>query len=61
MSELEVGLEKAFHWSKTWGSVMLIDEADAFMMKRDEADMIEQKAMVSGEFLALTISTKRAK
>ena len=29
---------------------MLIDEADAFMMKRDEADLIEQKAMVSGEF-----------
>lgn len=50
VSELEAALEKAFHWSKTWRAVMLIDEADAFMMKRDEADIIEQKAMVSGEF-----------
>ena len=29
---------------------MLIDEADAFMMKRDEADSLEQMAMVSGEY-----------
>jgi len=48
VSELETALEKAFKRSKKWRAVMLIDEADAFMMKRDDADIIEQKAMVSG-------------
>jgi hypothetical protein len=34
---------------------MLIDEADAFMAKRDEVDTIEQMSMVSCKFTLLLL------
>jgi hypothetical protein len=52
--ELESALDKSFSWSRRWNAVMLIDEADAFMIKRDDVSQIQQTAMVSGKSVGST-------
>ena len=47
-SEIEENLEAIFHRSKRWGCVLLLDEADVFVLQRGEN--VEQNAIVA-EFL----------
>ncbi|OIW31234.1 hypothetical protein CONLIGDRAFT_679961 [Coniochaeta ligniaria NRRL 30616] len=45
-SEVETNLEKNFQLAHKWGCVLLLDEADIFLQKRDKAD-IKRNAIVS--------------
>lgn len=49
-SSVEDGLEQHAMRSQKWGCVLLIDEADVFLTRRDWRDM-ERNALVSGEFI----------
>ncbi|KAH0558875.1 hypothetical protein GP486_004494 [Trichoglossum hirsutum] len=45
-SEVEENLEKNFQLAHKWGCVLLLDEADVFLQKRDKADM-KRNSLVS--------------
>ncbi|KAH6842428.1 hypothetical protein B0I37DRAFT_197161 [Chaetomium sp. MPI-CAGE-AT-0009] len=45
-SEVETNLEKNFQLAHKWGCVLLLDEADIFLQKRDKSD-IKRNAIVS--------------
>jgi hypothetical protein len=46
--EVEVNLTKHFKRAKSWGAVMLIDEADVFMERRSTADLT-RNSLVAGK------------
>jgi SpoVK/Ycf46/Vps4 family AAA+-type ATPase len=52
--EIEASLDKHFRLANKWGCVLLLDEADVFMAKRDWHSL-ERNAAVSGEFNISTI------
>jgi SpoVK/Ycf46/Vps4 family AAA+-type ATPase len=45
-SEVEANLESSFQLAHKWGCVLLLDEADIFLQKRDKAD-IKRNSIVS--------------
>ncbi|KAH0537570.1 hypothetical protein FGG08_005636 [Glutinoglossum americanum] len=47
-SEVEENLEKNFQLAHKWGCVLLLDEADVFLQKRDKSDM-KRNSLVSGQ------------
>lgn len=46
-SVVEANLTRSFKLAKSWGAVLLIDEADVFMERRGPADM-ERNSLVAG-------------
>ena len=47
-SDVEMNLESTFHLARKWGCVLLLDEADVFLAKRERGgDGIERNALVS--------------
>ncbi|KAK8072753.1 ATPAse [Apiospora saccharicola] len=50
--EVEANLSRHFRLAKSWGAVMLIDEADVFMERRSTADL-ERNSLVAGFLRAL--------
>ena len=47
-SDVEMNLESVFHLARKWGCVLLLDEADVFLAKRERGgDGIERNALVS--------------
>lgn len=46
--EVEANLAKHFRLAKSWGAVLLIDEADVFMERRSTADL-ERNSLVAGQ------------
>lgn len=55
--DIEASLSYHFNLASNWGCIMLIDEADVFLMKRDWHD-IERNALVSGGFSSQSIVDK---
>ncbi|KAI0099050.1 P-loop containing nucleoside triphosphate hydrolase protein [Nemania sp. FL0031] len=51
-SEIEVNLTYYFKAAKSWGAVLLIDEADVFMERRSTADLV-RNSLVAGFLRAL--------
>ncbi|KAI1122744.1 P-loop containing nucleoside triphosphate hydrolase protein [Nemania abortiva] len=51
-AEIEVNLTKHFKAAKSWGAVLLIDEADVFMERRSTADLV-RNSLVAGFLRAL--------
>lgn len=49
--EVEESLAKHFSLAHRWGCVLLLDEADVFLAKRDRDDVV-RNGLVSGEFTA---------
>jgi hypothetical protein len=47
-SEIEANLTKHFKTAKSWGAVLLIDEADVFMERRTAADL-NRNSLVAGK------------
>lgn len=45
-AEVEANLESSFQLAHKWGCVLLLDEADIFLQKRDKAD-IKRNSIVS--------------
>jgi hypothetical protein len=45
---VELNLTGAFKRAKSWGAVLLIDEADIFMQERDSRDL-ERNGLVAGK------------
>jgi len=48
--KVEMNLMSAFKRAKSWGAVLLIDEADIFMQERDSRDL-ERNGLVAGRIL----------
>lgn len=48
--QLEVNLRNALRWSRRWRAVFLLDEADAFLAKRDISREIARNEMVTSKF-----------
>ena len=46
-NEVEHNLDRCFKLAHKWGCVLLLDEADVFLAKRDKGDL-KRNAMVSG-------------
>ena len=46
--EVEYNLDRCFQLAHKWGCVLLLDEADVFLAKRDRTDL-KRNALVSGE------------
>ena len=46
----EQNLRRAFKRAKSWGAVLLIDEADVFMQERNIRDL-ERNSLVAGEMI----------
>lgn len=46
--EVEENLDRCFRQAHKWGCVLLLDEADVFLAKRDKADL-KRNALVSGK------------
>lgn len=44
---IESALEKAFYLAKRWDAILLLDEADTFLTKRDGVN-IERNSLVAG-------------
>jgi SpoVK/Ycf46/Vps4 family AAA+-type ATPase len=51
-SSVEINLTSEFKRAKSWGAVLLIDEADIFMQERDSRDL-ERNGLVAGFLRAL--------
>jgi SpoVK/Ycf46/Vps4 family AAA+-type ATPase len=51
-SQVEINLTTQFKRAKSWGAVLLIDEADIFMQERDSRDL-ERNGLVAGFLRAL--------
>ncbi|KAI1750558.1 P-loop containing nucleoside triphosphate hydrolase protein [Xylaria castorea] len=51
-AEVEVNLTKHFKAARSWGAVLLIDEADVFMERRSTADLV-RNSLVAGFLRAL--------
>ncbi|KAI1383576.1 P-loop containing nucleoside triphosphate hydrolase protein [Hypoxylon trugodes] len=51
-STVEINLTKHFKTAKSWGAVLLIDEADVFMERRSTADLV-RNSLVAGFLRAL--------
>ncbi|KAI1372638.1 P-loop containing nucleoside triphosphate hydrolase protein [Hypoxylon crocopeplum] len=51
-SSVELNLTKHFKTAKSWGAVLLIDEADVFMERRSTADLV-RNSLVAGFLRAL--------
>lgn len=49
--EVEYSLDRCFQLAHKWGCVLLLDEADVFLAKRDRTDL-KRNALVSGEIPA---------
>lgn len=47
-SEVETNLTEHFKRAKSWGAVLLIDEADVFMERRTTADLL-RNSLVAGK------------
>ena len=45
--EVEYNLDRCFQLAHKWGCVLLLDEADVFLAKRDRTDL-KRNALVSG-------------
>lgn len=45
---IEVNLTRNFKTAKSWGAVLLIDEADVFMERRSTADLV-RNSLVAGK------------
>jgi SpoVK/Ycf46/Vps4 family AAA+-type ATPase len=46
--EIELNLTNNFKRARSWGAVLLIDEADVFMERRTTADL-KRNSLVAGE------------
>lgn len=46
--EVEANLTRQFKTARSWGAVLLIDEADVFMERRSTADLI-RNSLVAGK------------
>lgn len=47
-AKVEMNLTKNFKIARSWGAVLLIDEADVFMERRGSADL-ERNSLVAGK------------
>lgn len=47
-SMVETNLTRSFKLAKSWGAVLLIDEADVFMERRGPADL-QRNSLVAGK------------
>lgn len=47
-TEVELNLTNHFKTAKSWGAVLLIDEADVFMERRSTADL-NRNSLVAGQ------------
>lgn len=57
-SMVETNLLRSFKLAKSWGAVLLIDEADVFMERRGPADL-QRNSLVAGKYcVSSTISRK---
>ena len=48
--DVESNLDRCFQLAHKWGCVLLLDEADVFLARRDKQDL-KRNALVSGEFI----------
>lgn len=48
---IEANLTRNFKTAKSWGAVLLIDEADVFMERRSTADLV-RNSLVAGKLHA---------
>lgn len=48
---VELNLTKHFKTAKSWGAILLIDEADVFMERRSVSDLI-RNSLVAGQSLS---------
>lgn len=53
-SIVEANLTRSFKLAKSWGVVLLIDEADVFMERRGPADL-ERNSLVAGQCLTYSV------
>ena len=54
--ELEENLDRCFHQAHRWGCILLLDEADVFLARRNKTDL-KRNALVSGDTLLSPEST----
>lgn len=47
--EVDSKLELNFQLAQSWGSILLLDEADVFLAERSKSE-VERNALVSGEY-----------
>lgn len=59
-AKVEFNLSSKFKTAKSWGAVMLIDEADVFMERRSTSDLI-RNSLVAGESNGLFTTHRLAK
>lgn len=58
-SIVEANLTRSFKLAKSWGAVLLIDEADVFMERRGPADL-ERNSLVAGRCSMCSINHTQA-
>lgn len=56
--EVEMNLTRNFKTARSWGAVLLIDEADVFMERRSTSDLT-RNALVAGKTAANLIYTEK--
>lgn len=49
MESIQESLEGAFKMASRWDAILLLDEADAFLAKREGSD-IERNSMIAGTY-----------
>lgn len=54
VEEVEANLTKNFKTARSWGAVLLIDEADVFMERRTASDLV-RNSLVAGQYRARSI------
>lgn len=52
VTSIQYALESAFELAARWDTILLLDEADAFLAKRDGAD-IERNSLIAGKIRSL--------
>ena len=55
-SEVEERLTEYFDMAHKWGCVLLLDEADVFLAKREKGGDLQRNAIVSGTFLSCLVA-----
>lgn len=51
-NSVELNLTRHFKTAKSWGAILLIDEADVFMERRSSNDLM-RNSLVAGQYLRL--------
>lgn len=57
--EVEQNLERNFKTAKKWGAILLIDEADIYLERRESKDLVRNSLVAGGSLSASNIERRR--